>query len=85
MGCVATSGIVPGVGQVTLNHQPGSGFLWVGLDAGGTTIGHSEGAGTHIVYIDLGRSVDIQVAGFDTIKIHNGAIGTANGNVTLIW
>jgi hypothetical protein len=85
MGCVTTSGVTPGVGQVTLNHQPGSGFLWVGLDAGGTTIGNNEGAGTHIVYIDLGRSVDIQVNSFDTIRVHNGAVAVANANVTLIW
>jgi hypothetical protein len=89
MGCVSTSGLVPGVGQVALQHQPGSGMIWTGVESpnnAAITAGHSEGAGTHIVYIDLGHQVDIQVAGFDTIHVHNGSLtSTANGNVTLIW
>jgi hypothetical protein len=88
MGCVTTSGLTPGVGQVALQHQPGSGMVWTGVESPNNAAfaaGSSDAPGTHIVYIDQGHSVDIQVAGFDTIKIHNSGIGTANGNVTLIW
>jgi hypothetical protein len=85
MGCCTNT---PGVGQVSLLHIPSIVMEWVGLESqpGGTiTAGFSNAAGTHIVFIDNGHAVDIQVASADTIRIHNGLSSTAAGNVTLVW
>jgi len=85
MGCCTTS---VGVGQVSLLHLSGNGIEWVGLEStnAATTSGDSFTAGHHIVFIDLGHFVDIQVASPDTIRVHNGAASaTLAGNVTLIW
>jgi hypothetical protein len=88
MGCCTTSTTLlnPGVGQVNLLHIP-SIFYWVSLEAGGSGItnGFGNGAGAHIVWIDVNHTVDIQVASANTILIHNGASSTRAGNVTLIW
>ena len=88
MGCCTTSTTLlnPGVGQVNLLHIP-SIFYWVSLESGGSGItnGFGNGAGAHIVYIDVNHTVDIQVASANTILIHNGASSTRAGNVTLIW
>jgi hypothetical protein len=87
MGCNTTSGL-PGVGQVSLYHIPSLGMIWVGLESyqnATITNGASGIAGTHIVYIQSGHNVDIQVASKDTIWVHNGLSVTAAGNVTLIW
>jgi hypothetical protein len=90
MGCCTTN--APGqfsVAQVTLQHAPGVGMLWVGLEATPnasiTQGGVSSAAGTHIVYLDSFHVLDIQVASADTIRIHNGYSATRAGNVTLIW
>jgi hypothetical protein len=85
MGCSTTTG---GVGQVSLQHIPSGGMIWVGLESfspAAITSGATGAAGTHIVYIDSGHQVDIQVSSVDTIRVHNGSIGTRAGNVTLIW
>jgi hypothetical protein len=85
MGCCTTGG---GVGQVSLLHRSTGGIMWVGLESYGLaaiTQGYSAIPGTHIVYIDIGHHVDIQVVSADTILIHNGGSGTRTGNVTLIW
>ena len=88
MGCCTTSTTLlnPGVGQVNLLHIP-SIFYWVSLESGGSGItnGFGNGAGAHIVYIDVNHTVEIQVASANTILIHNGASSTRAGNVTLIW
>jgi hypothetical protein len=77
-----------GVGQVSLLHIP-SGFIeWVGLESptsAAITSGAASTPGIHIVYIDGFKTVDIQVASADTIKIHNAAAATRAGSVTLIW
>jgi hypothetical protein len=92
MGCCTTFFNNRGVGQVTLLHFPttnsaiGS-MVWYGLESPGA-ITHGEGsdAGIHIVYINQPRDVAIEVAGPDTIRIHNLNITSAQvGNVTLIW
>ena len=88
MGCCTTVGA--GVGQVSLLHlpSPSSVIVWVGLESTGNaaiTQGFSSTAGTHIVFIDFAHDVDIRVASADTILIHNGAVSTRAGNVTLIW
>ncbi len=87
MGCCTT---VTGVGHVSLAHFPSTGMIWAGLESyhgspSTITSGLSGTAGTHIVYIDGDHGVDIQVAGADTIRVHNGAAATLAGNVTLIW
>ena len=84
-GCCTT---IRGVGQVSLLHYPGAGIEWVGLESfspAAITSGLSATAGTHIVSIELNHLVDIQVAGVDTILVHNGAASTRAGNVTLVW
>ena len=88
MGCSTTLG---GVGQVSLLHIPSTAITWVGLESGGSgiTSGSSAAAGTHIVYITVSHPpspyVDIRVASADTILVHNMAVYTVAGNVTLIW
>jgi hypothetical protein len=87
MGCDNT---FTGVGQVSLQHIPSTGILWVGLESPSVspstiTSGFNATAGHHIVYIDSGHVVDIQVNTADTIRVHNGAGTTRAGNVTLIW
>jgi len=87
MGCCTT---VTGVGQVSLTHYPSTGMIWAGLESyngspSTITSGFSGAAGTHIVYIEGDHGVDIQVAGADTILVHNGQSQTRAGNVTLVW
>ena len=87
MGCCTTI-LEQGVGQVSLQHIPGAYIEWVGLESPSPatiTEGAIDTAGTHIVWIDAGHKVDIQVASGDTIRVHNGGTGTRAGNVTLIW
>ena len=87
MGTCTTNGAL-GVGQVNLQHHSTFGIRWVGLETttpATVTMGTTVGVGAHIVYIDFGHSVDIQIAGPDTIRVHNGAGITVAGNVTLIW
>jgi hypothetical protein len=77
-----------GVGQVTLLHIPSSFIEWTGLESPfgcSTTCGYSGAAGHHIVWIDYSHQVDIQVAGPDTIRVHNGSGAVRSGNVTLVW
>jgi len=91
MGCCTSATFVAGVGQVSLLHFPSAFIVWTGLESTtGTTgsvitQGTGASAGTHIVYIDSFHQVEIQVAGKDTIRIHNGSSSVAAGNVTLIW
>ena len=87
MGCCTSTGD-RGVGQVSLLHIPSTFMVWVGLESysgGAITQGASSTPGHHIVYIDLGHGVDIQVASADTLFIHNGLAGPVAGNVTLVW
>ena len=87
MGCCTSTGD-RGVGQVSLLHIPSTFMVWVGLESQASAVitsGFNGTPGTHIVWIDRLRFVDIQVASADTIKIHNAAATTRAGNVTLIW
>jgi len=92
IGCCTTSGS-RAAGQVSLIHVPGGGMSWTALE--GSTVrgnpditrgGNATTAGTHIVWIDGGGGLDIEVAGADTIYVHEllGYFPLA-GNVTLIW
>ncbi len=76
---------------MSLLHIPGTSAIiaWVGLESAGSgiTSGATNTAGTHIVWIDSNHTVDIQLAGADTILVHNstGSSITRAGNVTLVW
>ena len=85
MGCCTTSGDL-GLGQVSLLHVPSSGIQWVGQESGlgAITHGNSGIAGTKIMSIDV-QAVQIETAGADTIRVHNGTGFTRAGNVTLVW
>jgi hypothetical protein len=89
MGC-STTMFDQGVGQVSLQHIPSTAITWVGLESPSAspatiTSGYTNAAGTHIVFIDEGHAVDIQVASADTIRVHNSSGNTKAANVTLIW
>jgi len=88
MGCCTTASD-EGVGQVSLQHVPSTKIVWFGLETttpATITSGSSATPGTHIVYIDASRHVDIQVASGDTILLHSSLAGlTLAGNVTLVW
>src|SRR5438874_4411390 len=59
MGCCTNGG---GVGQVSLLHSPSTGISWVGLESYSPAAITSGFNFVHIVYIDFGHTVDIQVA-----------------------
>ena len=87
MGCCTTLG-VRGVGHVSLLRIPNSFIEWVGLEStsgASITQGFSGAVGTHIVFIDYGHQVDIEVAGPNSIRVHNGAGFGRFGYVTAIW
>ena len=93
IGCCTTSGS-RAVGQVNLVHAPaGGGMSWTALEAntvrGNPDITRGQNAttaGTHMVWIDGGGGLDIEVAGADTIYVHEyPAFFPLAGNVTLIW
>jgi hypothetical protein len=84
----------PSVGQVSLLRSVISStfavpaLVWTGLEShspAAITSGASSTAGTHILYIDSGHRVDLQVNSASTFKVHNGSCGTMTGNITLIW
>jgi hypothetical protein len=79
-----------GVGQVTMLRVTASfAFLeWVGLEspfAAAVTSGFDSTPGRHIVFLDFGHKVDLQVANASSFVVHNASGGVATGNVTLIW
>jgi hypothetical protein len=92
MGCCTTTND-NGVGQVSLQHVASGGpftatIEWVGLESysgSAITQGNNNAAGTHIVFIGFDHKVDIQVAGTDTIFIHNADTSVRAGNATLVW
>ena len=92
MGTCTTVG-ERGVGQVTmLRPLAAPTFLeWTGLEspsiAGTATItsGYSDILGTHIVYLDYGNHVDIEVFSGSVFRVHNESSGTRTGNITMIW
>ena len=92
MGCCTTIGL-RAVGHVSLVHNtPSTLMVWTGVESHSgmpTTFasGTSDAPGAHIVFIDAGHFVDVQIGTtVDTIRVHNGhASLTLAGNVTLIW
>jgi len=77
-----------GVAMATILHIPAGFIEWVGLEStsgAAITQGYSATAGTHILFLDFGHSVDVQVGSADTIVIHNGTTAERTGNLELIW
>ena len=63
-------------------------LVWNGFESnrGGLTSGFSPTAGTHIMFIDFGHSVDLEVSNATSFHVHNAsATATYNGTVTLVW
>jgi hypothetical protein len=68
----------------TVDHE----LVWNGFESnkGGLTEGFSPTAGTHIMFIDFGHIVDLQVTNATSFHVHNASTSERyNGNVTLIW
>lgn len=87
MGSQTTAGF-RGVAMATILHIPANFIEWTGLEStngSAITQGWSGVAGTHILYLDFSHQVDVQVAGTDTILIHNGATSARTGTLELIW
>ena len=90
MGCCTTTPF-QGAGHVSLLHSPSTLIAWSGVESHSgvpTTItsGANPTPGTHIVFIDAGHAVDVQVATVDTIRVHNSHPSlTLAANVTLVW
>jgi hypothetical protein len=90
MGCCTTTPF-QGTGHVSLLHSPSTLIAWTGVEShsgvpDAITAGGDSTPGRHIVFIDAGHVVDVQVASADTIRIHNGHPSlTLAGNVTLVW
>lgn len=79
-----------GVAQVTLLSVPGNWVEWVGLDSpsnlgSGIVQGYNGAIGTHIVWIDYGHKVEIQVASPTAIRVRNTDTGPRTGRITLMW
>jgi hypothetical protein len=77
-----------GVGQVTVLWVPGQFLEWVGLESpsgAAITSGFGSTPGQHVVFLDFGHQVDIQVHTADTFVVHNGSAEQAVGRITLIW
>jgi len=78
-----------GVGLVTMLHSAGNFLEWVGGDyaSGGTNGSFSSTPGTHVISLDSGGLVDIEVASADTFIVKNltGGPTLAKGEVTLLW
>ena len=72
-----------GVGQVTILGVPKQGLQWAGYDGGGFTSGASATPDTHIIFLDTGGTVDLEVDSDTSILIHNGGADKAQGQVTL--
>lgn len=79
-----------GVASATLLSIPGpTGFLeWTGLEStsgSAITQGYSGARGTHILYLDYNHTVDIEVNGPRTIRVHNESTGQRAGKVVITW
>jgi len=91
MGCCTGPATDAGVGQVSLlaTGNASVGLQWGGLEST-PNINFTQGSdaiakGLHIVFIDYAHKVDIRVASFAAILIHNADTVTHAGNVTIIW
>jgi hypothetical protein len=73
--------------MTVVNSSVDGELVWNGFEstAGGLTEGFSPTAGTHIMYIDFGHVVDLQVTNATSFHVHNGNSETMNGTVTLLF
>jgi hypothetical protein len=73
--------------MTVVNSSVDAELVWNGFEStgGGLTSGFSNVAGTHIMFIDFGHDVDLQVSNGTSFHVHNAGGSTYNGNVTLIW
>lgn len=83
-----------GVGQATLfSPSIAPNFVeWTGQNSpsiaasrGENVFGYSPTIGTHIVLIDYGAMVDVEVHDAYSIQVHNKSAGPRTGFITLIW
>ncbi len=78
-----------GSSEVTIvNSNPGdTELVWSGLesDGGGPTSGFNSVPGTHIIFIDFGHCVDLEVNNSTSFKVVNTCTFAQAGRVTLIW
>ena len=73
--------------MTVVNSTVDAELVWNGFQSngGGLTSGFSPTAGSHIVFIDFGHEVDLEVSNATSFHVHNAGSSTYNGNVTLIW
>jgi hypothetical protein len=73
--CVQNTAGNRGVGQATvLRVSPASFLEWVGMDvanAGVPSTGFTSTAGTHIIFCDFSKEVDLQVASATQMQVKN--------------
>jgi hypothetical protein len=62
-------------------------LVWNGIESngGGLTSGFSPSFGSHIMYIDNGHYVQLEVNNSTSFVVYNGYGASQKGNVTLIW
>jgi hypothetical protein len=73
--------------MTVVNSSVDGELVWNGFESngGGLTEGFSPSAGTHIMYIDFGHAVDLEVTNGTSFHVHNAGGETANGTVTLLF
>lgn len=80
-----------GVASATLLRIPDEFVEWTGLESpfsgGHSTItdGYESTLGTHILWIDYGDFVEIQVNNANSIRVHNGSGVAQTGTLVLTW
>lgn len=87
IAAVQTVGVDRGAAQATV-LQSGGFLWWSGVNAFSptTTAGGISGtAGSPIIFIDRFHGVSVQVAGPDSIRVHNGSGVDAGGSISLIY
>ena len=73
------------IGQVTLFWNTRIG--WVGQESqtGLKTVGFSDTPGAHILYVDQGHLIDIEVSSASAIRVRNASTDAKSVAVTLMW
>jgi hypothetical protein len=85
-----------GVAQATLMSTTVNGdwdevfpvVQWVGLESAlGSVItsGYQWNPGTHILYLDYNHTIELVIAGPNSIRVHSGGIFRGKGVIRLIW
>jgi hypothetical protein len=85
---VQTNSGYRGVGFVAMLRVPNQFLEWTGLEStspSGITEGFASAPGTHILFIDYGHLVDVQVHDANSLVIHNANTVPMTGTVTITW